>query len=111
MCIIWSYSILSIVRFVRVCSLVGRYFLTMYITEKVAIVFSFNVKDNNTFPCLHYVRHSYNISYINASVLCQSECACLHTAIYMAFYFVQKPTQKEEHSCKCTELYLHVKRE
>jgi len=25
------------------------------------IVFSFNVKDNNIFPCLHNIRLSYNI--------------------------------------------------
>jgi len=25
------------------------------------IVFSFNVKNNDIFPCLHYIRLSYNI--------------------------------------------------
>ena len=38
-------------EFVRVCSLVGRYFSNMYIVKKFEIVCSFNVKDNNIFPC------------------------------------------------------------
>jgi len=40
--------------FVRVCSLVGRFFYNMiviYIVKKLEIVFSFNIKDNNVFSC------------------------------------------------------------
>jgi len=33
----------------------------MYIVKMFEIVFSFNVKDNNKFPCLHNIRLSYNI--------------------------------------------------
>jgi len=32
-----------------------------YIVKLFDIVFSFNVKDNNIFPCLHNIRNSYNI--------------------------------------------------
>jgi len=44
------------------------------------IVFSFNTKDNNIIK-LHvnvYILLDFPITYNNASVLCQSECACLH---------------------------------
>jgi len=40
------------------------------------IVFSFNVKDNNISQC--YIILDVPITYRNASVFCQSECACLH---------------------------------
>ena len=43
------------------------------------IVFSFNVKDNNIFPCLHNI----------ASVLCQQECTCLHKTVNMVVFFVK----------------------
>jgi len=33
----------------------------MYIVKQFDIVFSFNVKNNNIFPCLHNIRLSYNI--------------------------------------------------
>jgi len=33
----------------------------MYVVKMFEIVFSFNVKDNNIFPCLHNIRLSYNI--------------------------------------------------
>jgi len=46
------------VKFVRVCSLVGRYFYNMYIVKKFKIVFSFNVNNNNIFPCLRDIRLS-----------------------------------------------------
>jgi len=36
----------------------GRYFYNMYILNMFEIVFSFNVKDNNIFPCLHNIRLS-----------------------------------------------------
>ena len=64
------------------------------------IVFSFYVKDNNIFLCLHNIRLS--VTYRNASVLCQSECACLHQTVNTVVFFVKKG----EHSCKCTELSL-----
>ena len=46
------------------------------------IVSSFNVKDNNIFPCLHNIRLSFNMR-------CQSECACLHKTINMVVFFVK----------------------
>ena len=57
----------------------------MYIVKKFEIVFSFNVKDTNIVPCLHNIRLSYN----NAAVLCQSECACLHKTVNMVVFFVK----------------------
>ena len=49
-------------KFVRVSSLVGRYFYNvyMYIVKKFEIVFSFNVKGNNILPCFSNIRRSYN---------------------------------------------------
>ena len=52
------------------------------------IVFSFNVKNANIFPCLHNIRLSY-ITYRNDSVLCQSECTCLHKTVNMVVFFVK----------------------
>ena len=49
------------------------------------IVFSFNVKDNNIFSCLNNI----SLSYRNASVLCRSECACLHKTVNMVVFFVK----------------------
>ena len=37
--------------FSRVLSLLGRYFYHVYIVKMFEIVFSFNVKDTNIFPC------------------------------------------------------------
>jgi len=51
-------------------------------------------------------------TYNNASVLCQSECTCLHQTVNMVVFFAKNneiPTQKGEHSCKCTELSLKWK--
>jgi len=49
------------------------------------IVFSFNVKDN-MFPS--YIILDFPITYRNASVLCQTECACLHKTVNMVVFFV-----------------------
>jgi len=48
-------------KFVKVSSLVDRYFYNVNIVKKVEIVFSFNVKDSNLFPCLHNISLSFNI--------------------------------------------------
>ena len=48
-------------QFVRVNSLGGRYSYNMHIVIKIEIVFAFNVKDNNIFPCLHNIRLYYSI--------------------------------------------------
>ena len=55
----------------------------------------------------------FPITYRNTSVLCQSECACLQQTVNMVAFFLKImkiPTQKGEHSCKCTELSLKPKR-
>jgi len=55
----------------------------------------------------------FPITYRNASVLCQSDCACLHQTVNIVVFFTEKTmaisTQKAEHSCKCTELSLKRK--
>jgi len=40
----------------------------MNIVKKSEIVFSFNVKDNNIFPCLHNIRLFYNIEMLQCFV-------------------------------------------
>jgi len=45
----------------------------------------------------------FPITYRNASVLCQSECTCLHQTVNMVVFFLKImkiPTQKGKHSCK-----------
>jgi len=44
-----------------VLSLLRRYFYKVYIVKMFEIVLSFNVKDNNIFPCFHNIRLSYNM--------------------------------------------------
>ena len=55
----------------------------------------------------------FPITYLNASVLSQTECACLYQTVTMAvFFFLNKRKElpkKGEHSCKCTELSLKRK--
>ena len=51
------------------------------------MVVSFNVKDNNVYPCLHNITFiSYNIHTFCSA---QSECACLHKTVNMAVFFVK----------------------
>ena len=42
---------------------------------------------NNIVPCLHTT--DFPITYRNAAVLCQSECACLHKIVNMVVFFVK----------------------
>ena len=55
----------------------------------------------------------FPITYENASVLCQSECAWLHQTVNMVVFLfkiiMKMPSQKEEHSCKCAKLSLKRK--
>ena len=55
-----------------------------------------------------YIILDFPITYRNASVLCQSECARLHKTVNMVVFFVEsnENTQKGEHSCNCTKLSL-----
>ena len=57
-----------------------------------------------------YIILDFPITCRNAEVLCQSECACLHKTVVCGSFSLLKvmkiPTQKGEHSCKCTELSL-----
>jgi len=53
----------------------------MYIVKMFEIVFTFNVKDINILD--------FPITFRNASVLCQSECICLHKTVNMAVFLVK----------------------
>ena len=58
-----SFIYFQIFKFVRVCSLVVRYFYNkcVYSKKKFKIRFSFNIKDDNIFPCLQNIRLFYTI--------------------------------------------------
>ena len=87
------YSLFLKVKFVIVSSFVGRYFYDMC-KVKFEIVFSFNV----TIVYFHVnIILNFPITYRNAAVLWQSDCACLHQTVNMAVFFVKVmkiPTQK-----------------
>ena len=53
-----------------------------------------------------YIILDFPITYIpvNASVLCQSECTCLHKTVNMVVFFVK--SNENTYSCKCTKLSL-----
>jgi len=95
-----------------VLSLLGRYFYNMYIVERFEIVLSFNVNDNNIVHV--YIIQDVPIRYRHASVFCQSDYAFLHKTVNneLSLLKVMKiPTQKGEHSCKCTWVVPIAKRE
>jgi len=52
------------------------------------IVLSFNVKDNNIIVHV-YIILDFPITYRNASVLCQSECPCLHQTVNIVVVFAK----------------------
>ena len=45
-----------------------------------------------------YIILDFPITYRNASVLCQSECACLHKTVNIVVFFAKRSTQKGEQS-------------
>jgi len=60
----------------------------MYTVKQFEIVFSFNVKETKyTFHV--YIILDFPITYRNASVLCQSECACLQKKVNMVVFFTK----------------------
>jgi len=69
-------------KFVRVSSLVGKYFYKMYLVKKFELVFSFYVKDTNIIPCLR--------SIILSVSACQSECARRHKTVNMIVFLVKR---------------------
>ena len=71
----------------------------MFIVKMFEIVVSFLFNIILDFP----------ITYRNASVFCQSECACLHKTVNMVVFFVKSNENtypKGEHSYHYTELSL-----
>ena len=75
-------------KFVRVCSLVGRYFYNMYIVKQVwNCVFLF--MSRTIIYILVYIILDFSITYRIASVLCQSECVCLHKTVNIVVFFVK----------------------
>ena len=68
--------------------LVGISTICTYIVKiRVEIVFSFNIKDTYILP--FYLILDFPITYRNAYVLCQSECACLHKTVNMVVFSVK----------------------
>jgi len=109
--IYYIFPILDIFKFVRVTSLVDRYFYNMYIVKSKKLCFPSMLR---TIIYFHvYIIFGFPITYRNAAVLCQSECACLHKTVNMVVFYIKHYLkylpQKEEHSCKCTELSLKRK--
>ena len=51
-------------------------------------MFFFIVKDNNIYPW--YILLDLYIAYRNASVLCQSDCGCLHKTVNIVVFYVKK---------------------
>ena len=47
-------------KFVRVCSLVGRYFHSVHIVNSLTIVLSLNINCDTIFPCWHNNRLFFN---------------------------------------------------
>jgi len=52
-------------------------------------VLVFLCQDNNIFPIFVYTILVFSMTLRNASVLCQSECACLHKTVNMVVFFVK----------------------
>ena len=70
-----------------VLSLMGRYFYIMYIVKILKLCFSLLLR---TIIYFHvYVILDFPITYRNASVLFQSECAFLHKTLNMVVFFAQ----------------------
>ena len=89
-----------------VLSLLGRYFYNVYIIKQFEIVFSFNVKDNDIFLCLHNIRLSYNIyKCFNAS---QSECTCLHKTVNRVVSFVKSNENTYPKGRELMQMYIVV---
>ena len=76
-------------KLVRVCSLVGRYFCNVFLVTKFENVFSVNVKDTYIIYVHVYIILDFPITYRNTSVLCQSECACLHKTVNLIVFLVK----------------------
>jgi len=68
------------------------------------IVFFFNIKDNNIFIYLHNIRLSYN----NDSVLCQSECACLHKTVNRVVSIVKSNENTYPKGRELMQMYIVV---
>ena len=59
-----------------------------------------------TLVCFHdYIILDFSITYANAFVMLQSECACLHKTVNSTVFLIisnENTYQKGEHSCTCT---------
>ena len=69
-----------------VLSLLGRYFYNMYIAKTFEIVLFFLMLRKIIYFHV-YIILDFPITYRIASVLCQSECACLHKTVNMVVFF------------------------
>ena len=100
--LVWSIFN-SLCLFVRVSSLVGGYFYNMYIVKCLKLCFPLMLR---TIIYFHvYIILDFSITYRNASVLCQSECAWLHKTVNTAVFFVKsnENTHANVQSCPSNE--------
>ena len=71
--------------FAWVLSLLGRYFYNMYRVKMLC--FTLMLRTIIYFPV--NIILDFPISYRNTSVMCQSDCACLHQTVNMVVFFVK----------------------
>jgi len=71
--------------FSRVLSLLGRYFYNMANMFEIVCFLMLKTLINVDV----YIILDFPITYRNDSVLCQSECACLHQTINMVVFFIK----------------------
>ena len=71
-------------KLVRVSSLVGRYFYSVFMVKSLKLCFPLM---SRTIIYFHaYILLDFPITYRNASVLYQSECVCLHKTVNMVVF-------------------------
>ena len=74
----WTGSNCVEFDFVRVCSLVDRYFYHVYIEKSKSVVIFLCLKDDNVCPFKHIIVSECRIPYKHTAVSFQCECSYLH---------------------------------
>jgi len=79
------------IKFVSLSSLVGRYFYNMsFLCIVKSLKLCFPLMSRTIIHAHVNIIIDFPITYRNASVLCQSECPCLHKTINIVALFVKK---------------------
>ena len=78
-------------KFIRVSSLFGRYFYNTYIliATRLKLCSPLMSRIITYFHVYRVLVLYFPITYRNAAVFCQSECACLHKTVNTAIFFVK----------------------